>query len=79
MPINNQTPDPRFQRVLIAARELVKHEVDERGTNVEWSLIASALQRLCDALADLEVDGAVAANSIKKNPASAVRPSVNGR
>ena len=54
MPINNQTPDPRFQRVLVAARELVKHEVDAQGANVEWSVIASGLQRLRDALADLE-------------------------
>ena len=79
MPINNQTPDPRFQRVLIAARELVKHEVDARGTNVEWAVIANGLQRLSDALEDLDGGGASAAALIKKNPASVVPQSLNGR
>jgi len=79
MPINNQTPDPRFQRVLIAARELVKHEVNTQGSNVEWAVIASGLQRLRDALADLEGGGAGAATSIKTNPASVVPQPFNGR
>jgi len=78
MPINNQTPDPRFQRVLVAARELVKHEVDALGANVEWAVIANGLQRLRDALAELEGGGAGAANSIKKNPASVAARSLNG-
>ena len=67
MPINNQTPDPRFQRVLVAARELVQLEVDARGAHGDWSMFAAGLQRLREALADLEKDGAGIPGSIKKN------------
>ena len=78
MPINNQTPDPRFQRVLAAARELAKVQVDAQGTNVEWPVFANGLQRLRDALADLEGGGTGAANSIAKNGGGA-RQSSKGR
>lgn len=79
MPINNQTPDPRFQRVLVAARELVKHKVDPPGANAEWAVIANNLQRLREALADLEGDGTGTANLIKKNPAHVVPQSLKQR
>ena len=74
MPINNQTPDPRFQRVLAAARELAKVQIDAQGTNVEWLVIATGLQRLRDTLADLEGGGTGAANSIRKKAASPRSP-----
>ena len=65
--------------MLIAARELVKHEAEPQGTNVEWAVIANGLQRLREALADLEGDSTGTANSIKKNTASVAPQSLKGR
>lgn len=68
MPINNQTPDPRFQRVLIAARELVSLDVGALSSNADWPGFEAGLQRLRDTLAALEKDGAGIGGSIKKKP-----------
>lgn len=68
MPINNQTPDPRFQRVLVAAREVARLPVDERGFTAEWAVAVKALEQLRRALEDLEQRGSAPAASLGKKP-----------
>jgi hypothetical protein len=59
--------------VLIAARESVSLDVGALSTNVDWPGFAAGLQRLGDALAALEKDGAGIAGSIKVKPLLAPR------
>ena len=70
MPLNNQTPDPRFQRVLVAARALAQMDVDVHGVNVDWPAVAMGLQRLRESLADLEGGGASRVTATKKQLAT---------
>ena len=68
MPLNNQTPDPRFQRVLAAARKVVQVEVNTQGSNVDWPTLAADLLRLREALWELEGATTSTAAPTRKKP-----------